>query len=44
MTTNMNFLRAYDNGGETTDRYLIIMDTGDSWTMSDNADMPNGVC
>ena len=34
----------YDNGGATADRYTVIFSTGDTYGMSRDADMPNGVC
>ena len=36
-------VEVYDNGGKTCDRYTAIID-GHVYTMSDNANMPNGVC
>jgi len=36
-------LRVWDNGGETTDRYTVVVGE-DVYYMSENANMPNGVC
>ena len=37
-------VRVYDNGGITADRYTIVFPTGDTYLMSEDANMPNGVC
>ena len=34
---------AYDNGGETMDRYTVIINN-DAYGMSDNASSPQGFC
>jgi len=39
----MKRIRIADNGGKTADRYTVLIGR-DYWTMSDNADSPNGVC
>lgn len=41
---HLPFVRAFDNGGISADRYLITLGEGHSWLMSEDADMPNGVC
>jgi hypothetical protein len=33
----------YDNGGKTADRYALVIN-GDMWDISENGNMPNGVC
>ncbi len=40
----MNFLKAFDNDGLTADQYTILFDDGSVYSMSKNANMPNGVC
>ena len=45
----MDFLSAYDNGGETLDRFTIVFITDGegetcTYTMSKNATSPQGVC
>ena len=37
-------ITVYDNGEITADRYTVIFPTGDTYGMSRDADMPNGVC
>ena len=39
----MKEIRVFDNGGETADRYEVMVD-GHAWDMSENADQANGVC
>lgn len=36
-------VKVYDNGGETLDRYSIILPDGSVFTMSENPTSPNGV-
>ena len=38
--------RLLDNGGQTADRYTLILNTHnvDSWSMSHDCTIPNGVC
>ena len=36
-------VRVFDNGGKTADRYLVELEDN-SWFMSRDANMPNGVC
>jgi hypothetical protein len=36
-------IRVFDNGGTTCDRYSVAIDN-DVYFMSDNANLPNGVC
>jgi hypothetical protein len=36
-------IKVLDNFGRTADRYTVIIDD-ELWFMSDNANMPNGVC
>ena len=39
------FVAAYDNGGDTLDRYTVIfLPDYDYWNMSHNASSPQGVC
>lgn len=33
----------YDNGGETVDRYSVFIGN-DVWDLSEDANLPNGVC
>ena len=37
-------VKVYDNGGITADRYTMVFPTGDTYLMSEDANMPNGVC
>ena len=41
---NNRGIEVYDNGGITADRYTAVFPTGDIYLMSEDADMPNGVC
>ena len=36
-------IRVFDNGGKTADRYTVLLDE-DGYGMSEDANMPNGVC
>lgn len=36
-------IKVYDNGGETVDRYTVVLG-GHVYLMSADANMPNGVC
>ena len=40
----MKKIQAFDNGGETADRYTVILPNSDTYLMSMDANMPNGVC
>ena len=41
----MRNVTIYDAGEQYADRYTVLMhDTHDAYTMSDDANMPNGVC
>ena len=37
-------VKVYDNGGITADRYTMVFPTGDTYLMSEDANMPNGIC
>ena len=40
----MKATKVFDAGEKWIDRYTVFFDTGDVYTMSENADMPNGFC
>jgi len=40
----MELVDIYDNGGETVDRYMVILPDGSVYTMSDDPDEYMGVC
>lgn len=36
-------MKVYDNGSDS-DRYTVVLNNGDVYCLSDDANLPNGVC